>query len=75
LLALLDLTLVAHPAVQHGAGFGGQRGLLLEFEGLGFEFGGFLKSPLLVGVLHFLERAIRETIGENQPWKPQTTAW
>ena len=42
LLALLDLALVADPALEHGLGFSSQGGALFELEGLGFEAGGFL---------------------------------
>jgi len=47
LLSHLDLTLVSHPAVENVLGFGGESGLLLKFEGLGLEFGGFLCTEML----------------------------
>ena len=39
---ILHLAFISHPAVQHGLGFMGEGGLLLELVGLGFEMGGFL---------------------------------
>lgn len=39
---VLHLALISHPAVQHGLGFMGEGGFLLELKGLGFEVGGFL---------------------------------
>lgn len=42
LLSLLDLSLVSHPGIQDSLGFGGQRGLLFEFESLCFESGSLL---------------------------------
>lgn len=42
LLALLDLSFVADPAVQHALRLGGEGGALLQLESLGFDLGGLL---------------------------------
>lgn len=42
LLALLDLSLVAHPRIENLLGFGSEGSALLELVGLSLELGGFL---------------------------------
>jgi hypothetical protein len=44
LLALLNLSFVAYPAVEHVFGLSGQGGALLELESLRLDLGGFLRD-------------------------------
>ena len=46
MLVLLGLLLITDPRVQNGLELGSQSDLLLEDEGLGLEFGGFLERSI-----------------------------
>ena len=59
LLPLLDLTLVAHPRIQHSLSLGGQSGGLLELVGLGLKLGSFLSASISIQHLRLIRRLIR----------------
>ena len=73
---LLDLALVADPAVEDGLGLVRDGGLLLQLVGLGLELGGLLRGVSCPSFfLHFMHPLIYDCGGRFVPWKPRTGSW